>query len=225
MRERAGNHTMTWRKSILYLIVFTSGAVVLALEIVAGRFLQVKFGSTIHVWGNLIAVFLAGLSLGYYLGGHLSDRHASFTRFGLLLLLSAALVGSLPLYAFSVREMVFQRLGMERVETIGPLLASLGLFFLPTIVLGTVSPYAVRLVADDPARLGRQVGSLYAFSTVGSIVGALGTTFYLIAMLDTPTQFYLFGAIQALLALTALGWGILVAEPSGARSPSPTGER
>ena len=214
---------MTLRKTLLYGIVFLSGAVVLALEIVAGRFLQVKFGSTIYVWGNLIAVFLAGLSLGYYLGGHLSDRRASFTKFGLLLLLSAVLVGSLPLYAFRVREIVFRHLDLDSVETVGPLLASLALFFLPTIVLGTVSPYAVRLLADDPARLGRQVGSLYAFSTVGSIVGALGTTFYLIAMFNTPTQFYLFGAVQALLAAAALFLGPIT-ESAAAGRPAPKKE-
>ncbi|MCX8037013.1 MAG: fused MFS/spermidine synthase [Candidatus Sumerlaeia bacterium] len=191
------------RKFILYLIVFVSGAVVLALEILAGRFLNVKFGSSVHVWGNLIAVFLAGLSLGYFLGGHLSDRKTSFAAFGSLLLLSAILLIALRFYAFPIRDMLHRRLEVEVVETVGPLVASLAIFFIPTVVLGMVSPYAVRLLADDPARLGRQVGALYAFSTAGSIVGALGTTFYLISHITVPRQFILFGAIQAVLALLA----------------------
>jgi len=198
---------MTLRKLLLCFIVFVSGAVVLALEILASRILQPKFGSSVFVWGSLIAVFMAGLSVGYFLGGHLADRRASFTRFGLLLLASSALLGVLPFCASPVCTLIFRRLGMDSVERTGPLLASLVLFFLPTAVLGIVSPYAVRLLADDPAKLGRQVGSLYALSTIGSIVGTLGTTFYLILWLRTTHALFLLGAIQAVLALLALGFG------------------
>jgi len=193
---------MTARKAVIFVIVFVSGAGVLALEILAGRFLTINFGSTIYVWGNLIAVFLAGLAIGYYAGGHLSDRHASFGVFAVLLLISAVLVGTLPLYAFRVSDIVFRHLGLGTVERVGPLLTSLVVFLLPTTVLGTVSPYAVRLLADDPSRLGRDVGTLYALSTCGSIVGALGTTFYLV-LKDLDRDLYLLGAVQALLALLA----------------------
>jgi len=206
---------MSLRKTILYGIAFVSGAVVLALEIAAGRFLQVKFGSAIHVWGNLIAVVLAGLSGGYYLGGHLADRRASFVKLGVLLLVSAVLLLSLRFYAYRVCTVIVGALGMESVGTVGPLLASLALFFVPTTALGTVSPYAVRLLADDPAKLGRQVGALYAVSTLGSIIGALGTTYYLILWVGTRETFILLGAIQALLAFTALGYGLRLRSAAG----------
>jgi MFS family permease len=200
---------MTLRKMILYAIVFLSGTVVLALEILASRILQPKFGSSIYVWGSLIAVFMAGLASGYYLGGHISDRRGSFVRFGLLLLFSAALIVGLSFCSAPVCSMIFRRLSMDTVERTGPLLASLVLFFVPTTALGTVSPYAVRLFADDPSRLGRQVGALYALSTVGSILGTLGTTFYLILWMKTSRAILLLGAIQALLALIALAYGLL----------------
>jgi len=199
---------MTLRKTVLYVIVFVSGAVVLSLEILASRVLQPKFGSSVYVWGSLIAVFMGGLATGYYVGGQLSDRQASFARFGLLLFISAVLVAFIPLCSTPIRDMIFRRLGMESVERLGPLLTSLVLFLIPTTALGTISPYAVRLLADDPSKLGRQVGSLYALSTVGSIAGTLGTTFFLIVWLHTPLALFLLGAIQAVLACLAVGYGL-----------------
>jgi len=194
------------RKPILYAIAFLSGAVVLSLEIMASRILQPRFGNTVFVWGSLISIFLAGLSTGYFLGGHLADRRRSFLAFGILLLLSALLLLTLPLYAFSVCEAIFNSLGIARVERLGPLLASLSLFFIPTAVLGTTSPYAVKLLSDDPERLGRQVGTLYAVSTIGSIVGTLGTTFFLILWMGTRQALFLLGALQVFQAVVAFAY-------------------
>ena len=54
--------------------VFLCGAVLLGVEIAASRFLAPFFGNSLFVWGALIGVVLAGLSLGYWLGGALADR-------------------------------------------------------------------------------------------------------------------------------------------------------
>jgi hypothetical protein len=194
------------RKALLFLIVFVSGANVLALEILSSRVLGPKFGSTVFVWGSLIGVFLGGLSAGYYVGGHLADWRPSFARFGILLLLSGILVVTLPVYAFRVCGVIYDSMEMETVMRYGPLFASLALFLVPTTMLGTVSPYAVRLVADDPAKLGRHVGAMYALSTLGSIVGTLGTTFFLILWIGTRKGLYLLGGVQLCLALLALGY-------------------
>lgn len=194
---------MTLRKPLLYLIAFISGAVVLALEIVAGRYLQPTFGNTVQVWGIVIGIFLSGLSVGYYAGGHIADRLASFKAFSLLLLVSSLLLLVLPFIAGTVCDFVFDKLPLEKVETRGPLYTSLILFFLPTVTLGMVSPFAVRLLSDDPARLGRQVGTLYAVSTLGSILGALGTTFVLVDRLGSKDAFFFLAGTQFALVLCA----------------------
>jgi MFS family permease len=192
------------RRLFLFIIVFVSGGVVLAFEIMAGRLLQPTFGSQVEVWGNLLAVFMAGLAAGYYGGGHLADHGASYFRLGILVLISAVLLATLPLYAVRVCERIFIAMPDEKVVTLGSLAASMALFFLPTTVLGTVSPYSVRLLATDPKRLGRLVGSLYALSTLGSIAGALGTTFLLIAYYDQTQVFLILGALQAILFVIAV---------------------
>ena len=90
---------------------------------------------------------------------------------------------------------------------IGSLVASAAIFFLPALLLATVSPLAVRLAAAaGMERIGRSAGSLYAISTAGSIVGTLATSFWLIPALSlspliVAIGFLLFGCALASLAL------------------------
>src|SRR5207249_7747851 len=72
---------------LLNIIVFVSGAVLMGLEIVGSRVLAPYFGSSIFVWGSLISVVLAALSIGYYWGGWLSAREPSYGRLLTLLLI------------------------------------------------------------------------------------------------------------------------------------------
>ena len=168
---------------MLITTVFVCGAVVMSLEMLAFRILAPWFGSSIFATGSIITVFLAGLSLGYWLGGFLADRKASFAVLALLILIPALMVMSLPLFYKASNEAIF-----DRVEDVrwGALAASGILFFLPAILLGTISPYCIKLSIDRLATVGTRVGSLYAISTMGSIFGTLFTSFYLIAWLSVP---------------------------------------
>ncbi len=58
----------------LYVIVFISGAVVLAIEIVGTRVLGPFYGVSLFLWSALITVTLAALSVGYAVGGRWADR-------------------------------------------------------------------------------------------------------------------------------------------------------
>ena len=60
--------------ALLHIIVFTSGGVLMGFEIVGSRILAPYFGNSIFVWGSLISVVLAALSLGYYWGGRMSAQ-------------------------------------------------------------------------------------------------------------------------------------------------------
>ena len=62
----------------------------------------------------------------------------------------------------------------------GSLLVSALLFFLPTSILGMIAPYSVRLLVDDEQRSGQIAGILYFVSTLGSALGTLATSFYLV---------------------------------------------
>jgi spermidine synthase len=159
----------------LYLSISASGASVLAVEILGTRILGPFYGVSLYLWSALITVTLAALSAGYALGGRLADRGATYAG------LSSFLAGA-GLWLLFVPWMRHPLL--HAAEKVGLRLAVLGvalvLFFIPLMLLGMVSPYAIKLKASSLEDVGRSAGSLYAISTIASVAAALLTGFYLI---------------------------------------------
>ncbi len=185
---------------MLEFIVFISGGVLLVLEIVASRVLAPFFGNSVYVWGSLIGVFLAGLSLGYFVGGRVADRRPSPALFSNLVFLAGALTFPIPFGSRQVMEgLVLADIGPRA----GPLTAATILFFLPTVVMGMVSPFAVRLRASTVTTVGNVAGALYALSTLGSIAGALVAAFVLINTFGVRSVIHGLGIVM--MALAALG--------------------
>ncbi len=182
---------------ILRGVVFGSGAVLMGLEIVGSRVIAPFFGSSVYVWGGLISIFLAALSLGYYLGGTMSDR---WPRAGVLAtLLSLAGLAILALNAVS-RPVLIAFDSWNLGPRLNPLLASIVLFSIPSVLMGTTSPFAIKLVARDLATVGTSAGVLYALSTAGSIFGTVATAFFLIPVLGVRAILYLLGGLLLFLA-------------------------
>ncbi len=188
---------------MLKLIAFFAGAALMGLEIVGSRVLAPYFGSSVFVWGSLIAVVLAALSLGAYSGGKLADRMPSGTPLAALLGLAGALALLLPWVAASVNRAVF---AMDAGPRGGPLLASIVLFAIPGVALGAVTPFVVRMLADRVDRVGAVAGTVSALSAAGSIAGTLGTAFYLIPAMGVRHVLHLIGAVLLVLAAMAM-WG------------------
>jgi spermidine synthase len=185
------------------IAVFLAGAVLLGVEIAASRVLAPYFGNSLFVWGALIGVVLAGLATGYYLGGSLADRMPTPRLLLGVIGLSALLVLAIPFVDEWVLEQVVE---WDPGPRLSPLVAAIALFGLPSIVLGSVSPIAVRLSARSLERLGRTAGSLYALSTAGSIAGTFATAFWLIPELGTD-QVLAVGALALLVAAAAVAAG------------------
>jgi spermidine synthase len=165
---------------LLHAVVFVCGAVLMGLEIVGSRILAPYFGNSIFVWGSLISVVLAALSLGYWLGGMVADRWPRPAVLGLLIVVPGIIIALLPFgYPPLNRAIAASDLGTR----LSPLVSSLVLFLVPSVFLGTISPFAVRLQARAVTSVGTTAGGLYAVSTAGSIAGTLLTAFYLITIL------------------------------------------
>ena len=81
----------------------------------------------------------------------------------------------------------------------GSLLASIVLFGLPTVILGMISPYSVRLLVENVAESGRVAGALYFVSTLGSALGTLMTSFYFVLWFEVNTIIILLISCLALL--------------------------
>lgn len=184
----------------------------MALEIVGSRVLAPYFGSSVFVWGSLIAVVLAALSLGAYAGGRLADRMPTGRPLAALLGMAGVMAFVMPWVAATVNRAVFL---MNPGPRGGPLLASVVLFAIPGVALGAVTPFVVRMLADRVDRVGGVAGTVSALSAAGSIVGTLGTAFYLIPAMGVRHILHLIGAVLLVLAAMAL-WGTgKGAEPSG----------
>ena len=162
----------------LEIIVFITGAVVMALELVGSRIVAPYLGASIYVWTSLIGVILASLSLGYYWGGRLADKKPEYKTFSLLILISAFLVGIISLIKTPVLVSISRLFPDIRLAAI---LAATLLFAPASTILGTISPYAIRLRMKDLEHSGATVGRLYAISTVGSIIGTFLAGFFLIS--------------------------------------------
>ncbi len=179
--------------------VFTSGAVLLSLEIAASRVLAPYFGNSLYVWGALIGVVLTGLALGYWLGGSLADRWPEPWLLVAAIALGAGGVVVVPLLDQHVLGAIVSWDPEPRLNVV---LAAAGLFGWPSVVLAAVTPIAIRLRADAIAHLGRTSGRLFSVSTFGSIVGTFATAFWLVPELGTD-QLIALGAV-ALLAGAAV---------------------
>lgn len=183
------------------LVVFICGALVMSFEILGSRVLAPNFGNSIFVWGSLISVFLAGLSAGYYLGGKFSDINPSAKKLALIILAPGMLLVAFPLYGAPVSDWIFEKdFGIR----LSPLLASMVLFFLPSVFLGAVSPYTAKLMICSLHTSGKTIGTLYALSTCGSIIGTLLTSFYLITIAGVKVLILAQGAILLLIAAPLL---------------------
>ena len=185
---------------VIYLLAFSGGFVIMSLELLGGRILAPYFGSGIYVWGSIITIFMLSLSIGYLLGGRLSVHNPSSSRFAAIFAVAAVLLLPLTIYAQGIMEFIFLRVEDLRY---GSLVTSIVLFGLPTVILGMISPYSVRLLVDNVAESGRVAGSLYFVSTLGSAIGTLMTSFYFVLWFEVNTIIILLIGCLALLAALA----------------------
>jgi spermidine synthase len=182
-------------------IVFVSGAVLMSLEMLGSRILAPYFGNSIFVWGSLISVFLAALTVGYSIGGSFADKKPYLRMLALILAVSGLCILILPLVMSPINKFIA---GLDLSRQLGPLITAIVLFFIPSVFMGMVSPFAIKLMVKGLDTVGNTSGSLYAVSTLGSIAGTLGTSFFLIPVLGVRSILLLLGSI--LLVSAAIIW-------------------
>ena len=182
---------------------FTTGAVVMALEILGSRLLAPVFGSSLYVWGALIGVVLGAMSTGYAAGGWLADRRPPMAVLAVLLLGSGFWTLGL---AWVGQPVVFTVTKWIQDPRWGPCLAASVLLALPAFGLSGVLPTLLRLAIADMGHLGRHTGGMIAVSTIGSLIGTWGTSFYLLTWLGSMTLVAYLGLVQVCLGLAWCWW-------------------
>lgn len=172
----------------------------MALEIVTSRILTPVFGSTVYTWGSLIGIILSGLSLGYFLGGRLADKNPRFDKIcGIVFTVGLFIVG-IPFFASDVVDFTITVLPGTQFT---PLLATFLLLMLPSVLLGFVSPYVIKLGTKSLDVVGNVSGNLYAIATIGSIFGTFTTVFIFIP--NIAVNQIIFGLGTALIISSLIG--------------------
>jgi predicted membrane-bound spermidine synthase len=191
-----------FKKHLLSISVFITGACVLIIEIVAVRVLSPHYGSTIFTVSSVISVILAALSIGYYVGGKFADRHPSLKLFFVIILTSGLVV--LAIHFLGI--IILPALSVILPLTTGPLFSSMILFLIPALLLGTLSPYAIKLQsAQAPEQgVGSVSGKIFFWSTLGSITGSLLAGFVLIPNFGIDYIFITTGIVLFLLGFIPL---------------------
>jgi spermidine synthase len=189
----------------LPLLVFVVGTGSLGAEIAAVRLLAPYFGASTIVWANTIGIVLVALSIGYWLGGRLADRHPHMRGLCLLALAAAGLLALVPFAADPLLDVAVDALDeISAGAFLGSLFAVLVLVAVPVLLLGAVSPYAIRLAVSTVEEAGTVAGRLYALSTAGSLAGTLVSALLLIPLVGTRRTFLIFALAIAVIAV----WGL-----------------
>lgn len=189
----------------LYFTVFSSGMTTLAIELAASRLLGSVFGTSNLVWASIIGLILIYLTLGYFLGGRLADRFPDAKTMYLILAWGAFSAGLIPVGARPVLRVAAQAFDALQIGVLlGSFCAVLVLFSVPVTLLGTISPYAIRLGVHHPEEAGRVSGKVYAISTLGSFLGTFLPVLVTIPLWGTTNTFLFFSAFLVGVALLGL---------------------
>lgn len=190
---------------LLYAVVFVGGMSSIGTEIAAARLVAPYFGNSTFIWATLIGLTLTYLSIGYYLGGKLADRFPSQTLLYMLTAVAAFAIGVIPFLSRPLLNASLDAFASLAVGAFyGTLIAIVFLFFVPITLLGCVSPMAIRLRISAVGQAGGTAGSLYALSTIGSILGSFLPVLVLIPYLGTYETFYAFALVLGGVSLLAL---------------------
>ena len=193
-------------KRYLYFTVFVSGMTTLGIEFSASRLLGSVFGTSNLVWAAIIGLILIYLTVGYFIGGRIADRHPNHKVFYTILIWGAFTAGVVPFIARPVLYAAADAFDQLQIGVLlGAFTAVLILLIVPITLLGTISPFAIRLVLTDSKTAGQISGRIYAISTLGSFLGTFTPDLVLIPTLGTRMTFVVFALFLIAVGLIGLG--------------------
>lgn len=197
-------------RKLTYLTVFLSGMSALAAEFGASRLLQMRFSSITLVWAVIIGLILVYFAVGYALGGRLADRSPLPKTFFTVIAAGGLTLSIVPLVAqpmLRAASLASDQLNLGLMAA--AFIATLVLFSIPVTLLAMTSPFALRLLLENPQKAGNTAGNVSALSTAGSVLGAFLPTLLLFDLVGAARTILLFGVVM-------LGLGVFGLVRSGA---------
>jgi predicted membrane-bound spermidine synthase len=164
------------------VFAFLGNGCLLVLELVAGRVLAPTVGVSLYTWTAVIGVVLAGISLGSWIGGKIADWRPARSILSLQFLLSAG-ASALVLVFDSNLDSVAAPFSWPTIWQVVWLTTLV--FFLPSLLIGTITPMIIKLALTSLEVTGRVVGRIRAAAELGAIAGVFLTGFVLIQAFGT----------------------------------------
>jgi len=179
------------------------------IEMVAGRLMTLHFGASLFVWANVIGLVMISLSVGYYFGGKLADSRPQKKILMFIVLIAGIVISFLPIIS-ELTLPFFVRDPSTASSLLGSFVFSSFLFIaflfsFPVALLGIVSPFVIRLENKEIETTGCTSGSVYAFSTIGSIFGTFFASFVTIPFLGIRETILISSFLLILISLIGLG--------------------
>ncbi|HOD48506.1 MAG TPA: fused MFS/spermidine synthase [Candidatus Hydrogenedentes bacterium] len=202
----------------LTFCVLHSGATVMIYEFLAVRILQRDFGSLLEIWAAEMTVVLAGLAIGYALGGYLADRFRAWWLLGAVFIIGGLTALPMEPLAFRTADWLFS---FENTEPAWwwPIFAAGACTFVPILALGTVTPQAIRLQVRSLDRVGSGAGWIASLSTVGSILGVMLITFVFLPKYGVRDTLFWVSLALAALGLVVVAVSLLTRKRGIAAAP------
>ncbi|AFM22955.1 spermidine synthase [Desulfomonile tiedjei] len=183
----------------LILLTFVSGMTIMGLEMCSGRLMAPFFGTSVMIWTVIIGSTMIALTAGYYLGGLLAEKKPKVEFLAAILFFAASFVIFLPYVAQPVMEIALGRFSVAADSSSNALVTALSICALlisaPAVILGMTSPFIIHVAALDSSGVGRTAGKVFAFSTLGSILGTLMPALILLPWIGMRLSFLFFGGL------------------------------
>jgi len=160
---------------VLILISLVEGGSLMAVELISVKLIAPYYGNSLYVWSAVLAITMSGLTIGYYIGGYISDKYPNLFTLNYILLFSAIFTAFLPFSS----EIILNATNGYEIKT-GIIISAFTFIFPPLICFGMIPPIIIRLIAIDLEKVGQAVGLIYSVSTIGGIIATFSFGFYLI---------------------------------------------
>ena len=195
---------------ILIVLQGLISAAGLVVEIVAGRMLAPYVGMSIYTWTAIIAVVLAGFSVGHWVGGLVAERPRK-ESLGIIAVCMGLAAVTTALTLLILRMTSAGILSHAPSPGLAILALASVVVFLPSFFAGTPAPVLAKTIVDlQPGREGKALGAIFAAGSIGAIVGTLAAGFLFISWLGSTLTIVIVAlayAIMALLLLAMAGFG------------------
>jgi spermidine synthase len=194
------------RLPLFFVLVFISGFSGLLYEVAWQRYLAILLGAQAWATALVLAVYLGGLSAGYFLFGALTRRYK-----GSLVIVYAGVEAGLAAWAFmfpslfqwAIASIPGWHVGGGTVAFIVDISATIILLAVPTILMGGTLPLLTQGLAMDPKEVSQTHARIYGFNTIGACFGCLATGYWLIPALGLAATTRVGGILNAAVGVAA----------------------